>query len=356
MTLRSSVRVLAAHRAIQTKLTQLRQRLAHVAAIAGVMTLAAPHVALAQLPSPLPAAAPSSVVRPADPMKSIPLLQPRVGESRSELTDVVDEFTADQTSLTRRYDATDSPDQRKRMREFYNGWRTRLKEISFDKLGQEGRVDYVLLDNYLRHQGDLLDRQDKLRVEAAPLLPFADKILALQDSRRDLVSSNPASWARAIANLAKEVDSMRTLIEPPAGGRGGGGAGGGVTAAGNATGGAPADSARPRPAPPRVNKTVANRAAQNVDQLRTMTGTWFRYYDGYDPMFSWWVKDPYRKLDESLNQYARAIRTRLVGTPPAGGGAAATVAAGGAGGRGGAALPAAAEVEDAAVAAVEAEM
>ena len=33
----------------------------------------------------------------------------------------------------------------------------------------------MLLDNYLTHQIALLDRQDKMRVETAPLLPFADR-------------------------------------------------------------------------------------------------------------------------------------------------------------------------------------
>jgi len=73
----------------------------------------------------------------------------------------------DQASLSRRYDAADSPEQRRRMREFYSGWRARLAEVAFDKLAQEGRVDYVLLDNHLTYQLALLDRQDKMRGETA---------------------------------------------------------------------------------------------------------------------------------------------------------------------------------------------
>ena len=96
----------------------------------------------------------------------MPLLATLVSRApSSELADVVERFTADQQSLNRRYDANESPAQRRRMREFYTGWRTRLGELNFDKLAQEGRVDYVLLDNYLQHQIALLDRQEKMRGE-----------------------------------------------------------------------------------------------------------------------------------------------------------------------------------------------
>jgi uncharacterized protein (DUF885 family) len=65
-----------------------------------------------------------------------------------------------------------------------------------------------------------------------------------------------------------------------------------------------------------VSRTVANRAAENLEDLRRGMGAWYRFYDGYDPMFSWWARDPYRKLDSSLVRYARTLRERVVGIPP----------------------------------------
>src|SRR5262249_20063888 len=37
------------------------------------------------------------------------------------------------------------------------------------------------------------------------------------------------------------------------------------------------------------------------------------FYDGYDPLFSWWLKDPYAKLNDALTAYARTLRERIVG-------------------------------------------
>lgn len=219
----------------------------------------------------------------------------------SELVNVVDRFSADQAALNRRYDADDSPAKRTRLREFYSNWRQRLRESDFDKLSHEGRADYVLLDNYLIHQLALLDRGDKLRAETAPLMGFQDRLLALQDSRRNLETVNQAAIARTLADVAKQVDSLRSLFEPAPTARGAGGAD---------------SAARARPSAPRVSRTVANRAAEDVDDLRRVMTGWYRFYDGYDPLFSWWSRDPYRKVDSALIRYSHTLRERVVGMRP----------------------------------------
>jgi hypothetical protein len=205
------------------------------------------------------------------------------------LEPVVVRFTSDQQSLSRRYDVPDSPRQRARMRTFYTTWRQRLSDVQFDKLSQEGRADYVLLDHYLTHDLSLLEHQDTLRAEMATLVPFADSLLALEDARRDLVDVNPSVAAHTLAAAVHQADSLRALF-----------------AASSAQSGAP-----------HVSRTVANRAADRVDEIRGVLCTWSRYYDGYDPDFTWWTKDPFTQLDRSLGSYARTLRERVVGVKPA---------------------------------------
>ena len=299
--------------------------------------LALPASAQIRLSQP-PTSPATATGKPSDPLASVPKLSTLVARPGSELADVVERFQADQISLNRRYDAADSPEQRQRMRDFYANWKTRLAEIDFDKLGQEGRVDYVLLDNYLTHQQALQARRDKMRTETLALLPFADKLLSLQDQRRDMLPMDPQTAAKAVTLVTKQVDSLRLLFEA-SGGRGGNGANAATTASGPSAN-VMSDTGRSRATAPRVSKTVANRAADNADALRNGITTWYRYYDGFDPMFSWWMKDPYAKLSTALTAYSRTLRERVVGFRPnqlaatAGRGAApATGAAGG--GRGG---------------------
>ncbi len=232
-----------------------------------------------------------------DPLTSVPALAAMVAARGSELADVVQRFALDQTALGRRYDAFDSPDQRQRMRSFYTAWRTRLRALDFDRLSAEGRIDYVLLDNHLRYQLDLADRVDVQRAEAAPLLPFSDAILALHDARRALEPVKPESTARAVSTLVRQVDSLRLLFEPVA-----------RTDSG---------ASRARGVAPKVSRTVANRAADQLDQMRATLGSWYRFHAGYDPLFSWWMKDPHMKLADAMTRYAATIRERVVGIPRA---------------------------------------
>jgi hypothetical protein len=63
--------------------------------------------------------------------------------------------------------------------------------------------------------------------------------------------------------------------------------------------------------PPRVNQDQAMLGAAAVDQLRTITTEWFTFYNGYDPLFTWWMGMPYAKLDEGLKTYGDLLRTKV---------------------------------------------
>jgi uncharacterized protein (DUF885 family) len=220
-----------------------------------------------------------------------PNLATMVGAPQSELVDVVNRYSIDYRSIRSRYDAEGSPDQRRRMRDFYTDWSRKLSEIDFGKLSQEGKIDYVLLNRELKHELVLLDRREKQRGEERALLPFADQLLALPDARRNLRTIDSRGAASTLASVVRQIDSLRALIESP-----------------------PKDDAsRKGPAAIKVSRTIANRAASDVDAMKRAMAGWYRYYDGYDPTFTWWMKDPYKKLDDALTRYSRTIREKIVG-------------------------------------------
>ncbi len=243
---------------------------------------------------------------PDNPALSVPALSALIATKGSELAEVVQRFSLDVASLNRRYDAADSPAQRTRMRAFYGTWRARLRDVDFGKLSQEGKVDYVLLDNHLRYELELMDRQDAKRTESASLLPFADALFTLHDSRRNLLTIDAQASARTVADITKSIDSLRALFEP-------------APARPAADGTAPRNGAsttappRARAAAPEVSSAVANRAADQLDQLRSLTGQWFGYYNSYDPLFTWWVASPHQTLEQAMQRYAQTLRQRVVG-------------------------------------------
>jgi uncharacterized protein (DUF885 family) len=117
----------------------------------------------------------------------------------------------------------------------------------------------------------------------------------MHESRRNLVSINAQQAAHTLAEATKRVDSLRALLEPAPARAGG-------------------DSARTsRVAAPKVSRTAGNRAADRLDQVRNTLGSWYRFYAGFDPIFTWWAANPYQKLDEAMRRYAQTIRQRIVG-------------------------------------------
>ncbi len=234
--------------------------------------------------------------------------QQRRAPSGLELRDTVELYDADRGGLLRRYPVEYSPVRRERLRRFYTEWQARLGRVSFDALGHEGRVDYILLDNRLRYELDLLAREQRRMEEMATWVPFAPAIFTLEESRRRFEPLDAQAAARALAGLATQVDSLRRAAPQAAGAaRTAAGAGGGTD--GSARGGGSREAA----AAPRSAQIVALRAAQLVESLRRTLTQWQRYYAGYDPLSTWWISDPQRRADQALERYLRTLREQIVG-------------------------------------------
>ncbi len=227
-----------------------------------------------------------------------PLLAARGTES--ELRDIVTRFKADESALNRRWTVDYAPGRRDRFREYYRGWQSRLKELDFDKLSQQGRIDYVLMNHTLRHSLGLLDREEKMWVESAPVLPFGSDIFALVDARRRMEKIDPQKTALTLVGLSKKLEDVSKAV-----------------VAGLQTDSGRAGAQRPQPngeiAPLKVNKVVAHRSAEILNQLKGDLKSWYDFYSGYDPLFTWWARDPYRRADSLMTAYHRTLRERIVG-------------------------------------------
>ena len=218
----------------------------------------------------------------------VPALAPLVGAKSSELSEVVERFTTDRAALLRRYHVEYSPVRRAALREFHSAWQARLRELNFDALGQNGRIDYTLLRHRFGYELALLDREEKIVAEAAPLVPFAPATVELQEARRNLESINPSAVAQALANLQTDIEKTLKAVEA---GLKPDGAEGAIKA----------------------TKIVAYRATLILDAHKRTLEQWFKYYDGYHPLFSWWASAPYKKVDQALAAYLKLLRERVIG-------------------------------------------
>ncbi|MDT8341346.1 MAG: DUF885 family protein [Longimicrobiales bacterium] len=210
-----------------------------------------------------------------------------VSRAESDLRVAVTRYREDRAALLRRWDVPLSPLRRDRLRAFYGGWLDALAATDFQGLNHEGQIDYVLLRNRMEFELELLDQEAEVARAMAPLVPFSRSLQRLQEARRAREGVDARSAADTLDRVAAEVEALtrglRTGDEAPV-----------------------------------VRGVTAERAARHVeDLLRTLDG-WFRYFQGYDPLFTWWAPEPYRRLTTALEAHAAAIRARYTADAPGG--------------------------------------
>ena len=240
--------------------------------------------------------------------------EPRVSEMRSS----IERYTVDRGTLTRSFPVAVSKARRERFKKFYHDWLVSLLSMDFDSMSQDGKIDYVLFKNHLEYELRQLDIQSRQIAEIEPLLPFATTIIDLEESRRRMEPINSPKIAATLTELRKQVDEKRRAVE-----------------LGLRTEGRGGDT-NVQLEPLRVKKTVANRAVAAINGLRTNLRNWYTFYNGYDPIFTWWNEEPYRSLDQSLTTYAAFISERVVGIKAEGSQTQGGPPRGGPGGEGGA--------------------
>ncbi len=222
-------------------------------------------------------------------------------KSTSEMRPAIERYAVDRGSLQRSYQVEPSPNRRDRMARFYKENLDGLAKLNFDAMSPEGRIDYLLFRNHLQHEIRILDLETKVAALTAPLIPFSKTIISLEESRRGMQPIDPRKAAASLDSLAKEITERRQSLEASL------------------------------PSSP-VKKTTASDAASTVATLRSTLERWFNFYNGYDPLFTWWAAEPYKAVDAGLQSYGTFLRERVAGIR--GSGQPAPAAPAGRGGRG----------------------
>ncbi|HEX3437369.1 MAG TPA: DUF885 family protein [Pseudacidobacterium sp.] len=227
--------------------------------------------------------------------KTAPASNAEIDTSTSELRPYIERFSADQELLRRYYSIPFATETRDRMRKFYGEWQQRLAGINFDKLSEDARVDYVLFRYYLERQLSHLDEDAQFQSEAAPYTPFAGTIIALFFAQRDLEPVDGKQSAATLSQIERSCVDTQKDIEAKLS----------------------ASKDDPKNIASQRRREAANRAVQNLQVLRRTLHNWFEFYDGYDPMFTWWAEQPYKTADAALDSYGKFLSEKVVGLHPA---------------------------------------
>jgi hypothetical protein len=214
--------------------------------------------------------------------------QPAPPPAPSPVQALIERYSADHDTLASVYTDQLSPTTRDRIARFLADQRTQLSAIAFNALDQEGKVDYLLLANHITREEHSLALAAAQWKEVAPFLPIASTIFALEDAKRRGESPNGEKIAAQLNAITASLVAQRKQVEAAIA----------------------KDSTAPRPTP-----IAAWRAADDLDQLRDQLKTWFQFYNGYDPSFTWWNAQPYKLTDDAMKDYAAFLREKVAGVP-----------------------------------------
>lgn len=197
-------------------------------------------------------------------------------QQTSEVNNVMVQYNADYGNVDRFYLIENSPERRERLMQVVNEYIGKLQQLDFDKLNQGTKVDFILFNRDLHEQQYALQKEATEYKAIKQWIPFADSIYAIEKARRRGAVLDAQKLANDLNTLTKTIKQLQTKFDKE-------------TA---------------------ISFELGKRAEGAIDGLREALKSTFDFYNGYDPMFTWWVPQPYNIADSLLGEYAKTIKTK----------------------------------------------
>lgn len=207
----------------------------------------------------------------------------------SEMNNMMVNYYADYGSINRFYSTSgngqgwgrqasnyNSPERRTRFLQLNKDYLERLDKIAFDKMSINGKVDYILFKRNLEDAKYQWQEEQKNYNLISKYFPFSDRIYALEKPRRRGAAVNAQEVAKELNSIQKEIEKAIDGIK------------------------------KEEP----ISIKLANLAADAAKGLQGSLKNMFEFYNGYDPMFTWWVPKTYGNVDSLLNVYAGIVKKK----------------------------------------------
>ncbi|WP_153795822.1 DUF885 family protein [Foetidibacter luteolus] len=209
-----------------------------------------------------------------------------------EMPDLMQKYQADYRAIQRFYtpadnnspfsyrggdgDGADSPEKRERLVKLYNEYLQKLSQLNFKGLSQECKVDYILFKRDLDEQLKVAAIKTTAYEKVKTWMPFADKIFALEKLRRRGTQQDGEKIAREWFAIGNEVKALQAKLKN--------------------------DKS--------ISFESTYDAADNIENIRKSAASVYQFYNGYDPLFTWWAPQPYKTMDSLLKVYAAAFKKK----------------------------------------------
>ncbi len=186
-------------------------------------------------------------------------------------------YEADRGNLTRFYVIANSPERRQRFVKLVSDYAKQLQQLDFSKLITSDKVDYILFKRTLDNELRLLNIEEEEYTQIRKYVPFADTIYSLEKKRRRGAYLDSKEVARSLNDANAQLRDLAKSVKSEAS----------------------------------IPRLLSGRAEGAVKGLQAALKSVYDFYYGYDPSFTWWIAQPYKALDSSLNAYANLLRSKV---------------------------------------------
>jgi uncharacterized protein (DUF885 family) len=202
---------------------------------------------------------------------------------KEDVRERIERVTADLKDIENFYNIQISHNRSEKLQKYCNAELQALQTIKFNDLDQGGKIDYLLLQNYLKRTVHKLELDKAKNHATTELLRFDSLIVKLCEDRQKATPIDGKNAAKDLAKVEEIIEKSEAKLRHDGGG---------------------------------ISKPDAFHTAKTVDELRERLEEWYGFYHGYDPMFSWWVAAPYESVRIQLVNLASFIKESLVGMKP----------------------------------------
>lgn len=209
-----------------------------------------------------------------------------------EMPSLIQGFATDNRTLNRFYtpavnsrgggfggggnDAVGSPERNQRLQQLVKDYQKKLAAVNFKGLSQECKADYILFKRDLQAKLEQLVAEESEVKKISKWVSFADKIYALEQTRRRGHQVSGEQVAKEWTAIIKEVKDLQVKLK----------------------------------AEKVIEPESVYTAGELISNIKLAAQSVFEFYNGYDPMFSWWVPTVHKSLDEALTAYAGVWKSK----------------------------------------------
>ena len=193
----------------------------------------------------------------------------------TELVNLITTYQADRGALSRLYTNRLSEEYFIRMQQFNQDYLKTLQAQNYESLSEDGKIDYVLFRNYLEEELAVLDLDRRDFEQIKSVLAFGKPLEEFVVARRRAKQPDSQALAASWNQVVKAVDAQLKALPS---------------------------------ASKYTSWQTADLAAQAVESLNRVTKEAYDFYYDYDPSFTWWMPEPWKKLESSMKAYAKALR------------------------------------------------